>query len=225
MNINWYEYIRQGPMLEFKNKKDESLYNWLNELSQKLWSFYHGDLRYKNCAKMIIVEKTNAFAVAKGCKNYCFRFQCLLTGRQSKYIKEDELIDFGISPIDAKCGGDFLERQKFDDKILPKLEKINKAKHELFKTAKVCDGKSWHERYSEYLNSAEWYEKRVEVLQRDNNKCVISGRTYNLQVHHLTYARVGNELLSDLVTLNREIHKLIHAGDEYYTRKLKEVVQ
>ena len=222
--MDWHEYIKQGPMYEFKSPKDEMEYQNLIQISQKLYSFYYGDLRYKNCAKIIIAEKTNPFAVAKGCNEYCFRFQCTQTGRQSKYIKENELLDFGISPNEANDGGNYLKHQDIDDNIMPKIYIVQgRISHLLRSAQSSC--KSWHERYAEYLQSEEWQEKRIDVMNRDGFSCVLSKKTQNLQIHHLTYARVGNEDLSDLVTLNRDVHRLIHAGDKHYIAKLSELVK
>ena len=59
--------------------------------------------------------------------------------------------------------------------------------------------------YHAYLKSDEWRQKRDHRALIDG-KCVISGRTEGLNVHHLTYKRVPNERQSDLVTLCRHHH-------------------
>lgn len=55
--------------------------------------------------------------------------------------------------------------------------------------------------YKEYLQSALWHHKREQKLEEVGYKCETCANTMNdciLQVHHLTYARLGNELMSDL---------------------------
>lgn len=60
--------------------------------------------------------------------------------------------------------------------------------------------------YQQYLNSKEWAEKKKEVLFRDDYCCQLCGEVENLNVHHLTYNRVGDEALFDLVTLCSYCH-------------------
>ena len=51
------------------------------------------------------------------------------------------------------------------------------------------------------------------VLKKAGHKCSICGETENLNVHHLTYARVGCEKLSDLEVLCRGCHENEHEGE------------
>lgn len=57
-----------------------------------------------------------------------------------------------------------------------------------------------------YLNSSPWKQLRKSVLERDNYCCVICKSTYDLNVHHLSYKNLGNEPISDLVTLCSSCH-------------------
>jgi len=41
--------------------------------------------------------------------------------------------------------------------------------------------------YQELLFDKRWGEKRAEILQRDNYKCIICGSMDNLLVHHKQY--------------------------------------
>jgi len=68
--------------------------------------------------------------------------------------------------------------------------------------------------YQEYLRSEEWKQKRSEVLYRDGNCCQLCGDEDNLRVHHLTYNRVGDEALFDLVTLCSHCHANEHGKEE-----------
>lgn len=73
--------------------------------------------------------------------------------------------------------------------------------------------------YKKYMKSPEWEQKKQERIAIDNC-CVMCQRPLNkirsLQVHHITYARLGNEnVLTDLVTLCGTCHKKIH---NYYNR-------
>ena len=69
------------------------------------------------------------------------------------------------------------------------------------------------EMYHLYLRSPKWKAKRKSVMTRDHGKCCFCGARA-VDVHHLTYARIFNESLFDLVAICRECHDLLHALDE-----------
>lgn len=66
--------------------------------------------------------------------------------------------------------------------------------------------------YGLYLQSKEWREKREHVLRRDNRECQLCGELAR-HVHHLTYERIYNEALYDLVSLCAGCHDMIHLLD------------
>lgn len=66
--------------------------------------------------------------------------------------------------------------------------------------------------YEEYLHSTEWRSKRALVLKRSSGECEGCGLSRATQVHHITYARLGNEMLFDLVAVCDECHERIHHG-------------
>ena len=80
--------------------------------------------------------------------------------------------------------------------------------------------KHTHE-YDRYIQSVAWERKRQERLEIDGHACAMCGRPEDrcrngLQVHHITYARLGNEdVWNDLVSLCPGCHKKIH---KYYGR-------
>jgi 5-methylcytosine-specific restriction endonuclease McrA len=65
-------------------------------------------------------------------------------------------------------------------------------------------------RYQRYLRSPQWKAKRRAVLERDRHLCVHCGNGWRLEVHHLTYERLYDELLTDLATLCRDCHIAHH---------------
>jgi 5-methylcytosine-specific restriction endonuclease McrA len=75
------------------------------------------------------------------------------------------------------------------------------------------------ERYALYLLTPEWKERRREAIKRDGKKCTQCGSKQRLQVHHLTYARKGDERPSDLVTLCRACHCIVHGLPSPYKQK------
>jgi ribosomal protein L37AE/L43A len=61
-----------------------------------------------------------------------------------------------------------------------------------------------------YLQSAKWKALKAQALERDNHQCVECGSPYTLDLHHITYVRLGNEHLSDVAILCRECHSQKH---------------
>lgn len=69
--------------------------------------------------------------------------------------------------------------------------------------------------YEKYLFSEEWKRKAEQRLQIDNYRCVMCGsmgtRVLPLEVHHITYRRIGKEdVYKDLLTLCRSCHRNTH---------------
>lgn len=63
--------------------------------------------------------------------------------------------------------------------------------------------------YKEYIASTQWKKKRKQVLERARyrcEKCKIP--TDRLEVHHLTYDRLGREDLHDLLAVCQDCHKV-----------------
>ena len=81
--------------------------------------------------------------------------------------------------------------------------------------------KKHSEEYKRYMRSRDWEHKRQRRLEVDGHKCVMCGRPESkcrngLQVHHISYTRLGNEDVgNDLVSLCPGCHKKIH---NYYGR-------
>lgn len=75
-------------------------------------------------------------------------------------------------------------------------------------------GREWRSRYETHLRSDKWRELCRQVKKRDRNLCQeclrASVRTVGVHVHHLTYERMGDELLADLVLLCLDCHEDIH---------------
>jgi hypothetical protein len=65
--------------------------------------------------------------------------------------------------------------------------------------------------YYDYLQSEAWAIKRRERLHIDGYTCQDCGENQRpLDMHHLTYKRLGNERMSDLLTLCRRCHDYRH---------------
>ncbi len=67
--------------------------------------------------------------------------------------------------------------------------------------------------YNKQLKSKEWASKRLEILERDNYKCIRCGIDNNLEIHHLNYIKNRNAWEydnSDLITLCHRCHTETH---------------
>lgn len=64
--------------------------------------------------------------------------------------------------------------------------------------------------YAAYIASDDWAAKRRLYWASTDQACARCGTTDNLHVHHMTYERFGNELLSDLLGLCQGCHTLVH---------------
>ena len=64
--------------------------------------------------------------------------------------------------------------------------------------------------YQAYMGSEEWRKRADRVLIFWKNACAICSTTKCLHVHHRTYERLGDELLTDLLPLCENCHKLFH---------------
>lgn len=77
------------------------------------------------------------------------------------------------------------------------------------------------ENYEAYLKSFHWHFMIRLKRESVGNKCEKCESSHNLQVHHLTYDRIGHERLDDLQVLCEYHHKEIH-GIETYAKELQQ---
>lgn len=68
-------------------------------------------------------------------------------------------------------------------------------------------------RYADYLRSFEWRKTRNRALKRAGYSCQRCSARRDLQVHHLTYERLGREWDSDLEVVCRECHEGEHVQE------------
>ena len=68
--------------------------------------------------------------------------------------------------------------------------------------------------YPRYLQSEHWRQLRERVKRRANNWCERCHTHVAEEIHHRTYANVGNENLGDLQAVCRPCHRKIHNNRE-----------
>jgi hypothetical protein len=222
-SMTWNEYITQSARSQWKSHALYPAYLKSIETLQQVQDLYHSNLITKNCAKTIIKEKTQKVAIDKGYPEWSFRFQCLTTGRQSKFIKMEDYPSFGITKADRENGGTFSERLEIDDRISEAANAMKEHVHNILKKAGFTDiQSSWWNRYTEYLMSKEWSDKRELVKDRANNCCEFTKeKNTSLEIHHLSYENVGDEPIEDLVALKYSVHWAIHNDKDPDHRKYK----
>lgn len=64
--------------------------------------------------------------------------------------------------------------------------------------------------YEDYLQTPEWQDRRASALARAGERCQVCNADRELQVHHRTYERRGNEDPGDLTVLCRPCHARFH---------------
>lgn len=70
--------------------------------------------------------------------------------------------------------------------------------------------KTMNEEYENYLKSCTWAAIRKRRFETDDYKCVVCGKSHNLNVHHIKYGSWGHESNNDLITLCENCHRKIH---------------
>lgn len=106
------------------------------------------------------------------------------------------------------------ERTPFDDSIAERYEDLRRARllreQRLRDLQKEQKQREWWTWYDRYLMTPEWKARRALVLKRANGLCEGCREHRATQVHHTTYAHVGNEFLFELVALCNECHERYH---------------
>jgi 5-methylcytosine-specific restriction endonuclease McrA len=83
---------------------------------------------------------------------------------------------------------------------------------EVEREAKEEKSGEWWAAYNEYLRTPQWQAKRAKVMERSGGICEGCLERPAVQVHHLTYIRVGREMLFDLVAICIECHEEVHGN-------------
>lgn len=73
--------------------------------------------------------------------------------------------------------------------------------------------------YEEYLQSTEWAAKRDEALEFWGDACRLCGTTKRVTIHHLSYDRLGQEPMRDLMPLCWTHHAAAHRLDRQHPHR------
>ncbi len=106
-----------------------------------------------------------------------------------------------------KASHDLTKMATFDEE---KPKRYWAEREARFKQSRQEDSERWWTWYNAYLLSPQWRAMRERVLARDRGVCQGCLTARATQVHHLTYQRVGRELLIDLTSLCDTCHTVAH---------------
>ncbi len=107
----------------------------------------------------------------------------------------------------------FDEKSQFD-KYLENLKPEPKQPKPKYQEPDLYTGSNeWYEFKRNYLQSDKWQALRQKRFKKDNYCCFSCKQSLPLELHHITYKRLGNEHLNDVRSLCRDCHQAIH--DKY----------
>jgi len=78
----------------------------------------------------------------------------------------------------------------------------------------------WWAAYSAYLLTPQWSARRQKALERDGHLCQGCLDAIATDVHHMTYERLFNELICDLVSLCHDCHQTCHPHKDIKGRQI-----
>jgi hypothetical protein len=65
-------------------------------------------------------------------------------------------------------------------------------------------------KYAAHMKTAKWQGSRILVIRRCKGICERCHKWPVVNIHHLTYERVGNELPEDLLGVCSRCHRELH---------------
>lgn len=129
------------------------------------------------------------------------RRQCSTCGDNLGVVKKGEVPNLAALPV-------------FDEPLRTawqeRCRRYYSDRREAYEEALRTHDARWWAWYDAYLRTPRWSRLRDKVLARDGHLCQGCRESPATQVHHLTYDRVGREMLFDLVAVCERCHSRIH---------------
>ena len=133
-----------------------------------------------------------------------YQYQCLDCGsRVGAMIAAAVALAGGRTPLPFDAALEARGEQEFE-----RLYQARLSEHQLEVARRQT---ARRQKYEAYLQTDVWRAKRARVLARDRGVCQGCFELPATQVHHLTYERLGDEPLFDLISVCDECHERIHA--------------
>lgn len=73
--------------------------------------------------------------------------------------------------------------------------------------------------YEDYIRSPEWRARKRAFYSRYPKRCAICGAERRIELHHITYRRLCEELDDDLLPLCKTHHRELHEFAGYQCRE------
>jgi hypothetical protein len=144
---------------------------------------------------------------------------CSCTCQQKRLKRQtDECRHRYLTSVEAKSGINESSKQSdtnawIDDKFIGDETILRITANERPILSSYSIGPGWVS-YADYLHTHYWRKLRSKMLRRAENKCqVCSTSGPILQVHHNTYARIGDERMTDLFVLCGYHHAVLHTSN------------
>jgi hypothetical protein len=192
--------------------------NWLKGYLSSLAEMGINPIFYGNPAPSFWVEINKCehdfqprwFITAAGVRLH--KYQCEKCLDQRGVISKSKMIELGLDTNLLKEITPFEWEYKspLRDLLLKKGEEVVSEMRAEIEKARLSESANRKAFYESYINSDAWQIVRQKVLKRANWICEGCGTAKATQVHHLTYDRLGNEMLFDLVAVCAACHREIH---------------
>jgi 5-methylcytosine-specific restriction endonuclease McrA len=132
-----------------------------------------------------------------------YHIHCSQCGSIVKRLSKSEVMKIDTASI-VEYPSEYFDKKRRDE-----YEQRHQAWQKEMQDERDKKDREWLAWYEKYLESEAWQQKRGLVLKRANWMCEGCGKNRANQVHHLTYERVGDEMLFDLVAICKECHDKI----------------
>lgn len=136
-----------------------------------------------------------------GCQ---FRWQCTKCGQAIGHALPQKLI------LERKGREPPLFDEALADRWQGEKEAIRGTEQQQREAEREAARAEWEQWYAAYLTTPRWRAKRKAVMDRSGGRCEGCGKHRATEVHHLTYANAGDELLFQLVALCEFCHQKAH---------------
>lgn len=130
--------------------------------------------------------------------------QCLRCGRSRGNVPKAGVVLASLETWDEALA------ESFRASASEQQSRAWEERQEQYRREKEEEDERWWQWYDGYLRTPQWRALRAKVFRRSGGLCEGCGERYAVQVHHLTYARVGREMLFDLAAVCEECHRSIH---------------
>lgn len=149
-------------------------------------------------------NQTLRFKINAACQKM-FVWQCSDCGRKvGSWVKRSEIDESTATAFDEQAWDAAISR---DSEEWSRRWQENRADMQLQQKFRNAQ---WRAKYEMHLRSEKWRDICRRVKERDDGLCQGCRLRPGAHVHHLTYERMGDEMLFDLVLVCRGCHERIH---------------